>query len=303
MTVKILALNYNGKSLLERFIPSLLAAAACSKHAVSVGVVDNCSSDGSVSFLKEHFPQVSVIESRKNDIVCSFNEALKEIEEEIVILLNNDIQTKDDFVDFLVGHFNDQEVFFVAPRILNFDNTFNGGRSFLTFKFGILQNIVDYQNASLPGVTHSIGTGAFRRLELLRLGGFDKIYLPGVWEEVDLCYRALLEGRKGVYEPRSIIWHEESTTFNKVFGSKRKLIFAHRNMFLFIWKNITDKGLLFQSLIFIFPRLIYSFLSGKTEFAFGFMQALPFLPRVLKIRFELKRQAGARKLKDRDIIR
>jgi len=303
MRISIIVVNYNGKELLAKYLPSLLAAANKSKYQCSVGVIDNLSTDGSVDFIRNNFLSVEVFLSQKNEVICSYNAVLERISSDIVIMLNNDIEVKDDFVDYLVEHFNKQDVFFVAPRILNFDNSYNGGKSYLKFSLGLLKCIVDEKNSLNPGYTDCIGTGAFRRSTFVELGGFDRLYLPGIWEEVDLCYRGLLSGKRGVYEPRSIIWHQDSITFNKIYGRKKKAVLAHRNMFLFIWKNIFDFKLILQHILFLPFRLIYSLITGKNELFIGFMQALAYLPVLTKERASGRENLKLRRLRDRDIIK
>lgn len=303
MKIDILVLNYNGKQLLERFLPSVIASAGNSKHECAVLLVDNLSSDGSTEFVRGKFPQVKVAVSTKNEVLCSYNDVIRGLDSDVVVLLNNDIETGKDFVDYLAEHFRDPDVAFVAPRILNLDNTFNGGKSYLEFRMGIIKNAVDFNNPETPGQTHSISTGAFRREDFLYFGGFDRLYLPGIWEEVDLCFRALRSGKKGIYEPRSIIWHQESTTFNREFGVKRKLALAHRNMFLFLWKNVRDANLLLQHCLLLLPRILFCFLSGKFEFVKGFLFALRRLPVVLRKRRQETSWVKNRALSDTEIIR
>lgn len=301
MKVDILILNYNGKELLCAFLPSVLRAAQNSSHTCRVWVIDNLSSDGSVDFLKGNFPNVSVFLAKENKVLCSYNDIIKELNSEVVILLNNDIKVKEDFIDYSVENFNDSRVCFVAPCILNFDNSYNGGRSHLEFRGGIVKSIVEGEKAFLKGTTQSIATGAFRREMFISLGGFDELYLPGIWEEVDLCYRALQRGLKGLYEPRSIIWHKEATTFKKEYGERKKMVFAHRNMFLFFWKNITDLKMIVIHCLLLVPLLIFSLLRGKSEFVEGFLKALLKFPAVLKRR-DLQFKQKQPLLSDRELI-
>ena len=303
MKVDILILNYNGKKLLKAFLPSVCEAAKKSNHKCKVYVVDNLSRDGSVEYVRNNFPSVKLYVSKKNEVLCSYNEVLKTINSDVVILLNNDIKVEEDFIDYLIKHFKDDNVFFVAPRLLNLDGTYNGGRSYLKIKYGILKNIVDETNATVPGDTHSISTGAFRREFFLSLGGFDSLFLPGICEDVDLCYRALVLGKKGVYEPKSVIWHQESTTFNREYGKRGKMVIAHRNMFLFIWKNIHNKRFIAEHLFFLPFRIIYSIIFGNVELAQGFWFALLRLPVALSRRHQYTPRLSSRVLKDSDIIR
>lgn len=303
MKVDILVLNYNGKSLLEAYLPSVIAAAKKSSHECRAYVVDNKSADGSVEFLKEKFPEAGIIEAKENRVLCSYNEAVQGLSSDIVIFLNNDIKVEPDFVDKLVGHFDDASVMFVAPRLLNFDGTYNGGRSYLELRNGALKVTVDASGAEKPGETQAISTGAFRRRYFLDLGGFDDLYLPGIWEDVDLCFKGLMLGYKGVYDPSSVIWHDESTTFHKVYGKKKKMTIAHRNMFLFFWKNVTNAGFLLNHAVFLLPRLVALALKGNTEPALGFFQALGKLPLVVRKRKAEKKFFEKRVLGDREIIR
>ncbi len=303
MKVNIVILNYNGRDLLEKYLPSVILAARNSKYECAVSVIDNKSTDDSVAFIKEKYDSVNIYQAKENKVLCSYNDYLDTIDDDIAIFLNTDMRVDPYFVDPLIRHFEDEDVFFAAARLLNFNGTYNGGRSYLKFDFGILKNAVDADNAASSGETHSISTGAFKRKDFLEFGGFDKLYLPGIWEEVDICYKALLLGKKGIYEPNSIIWHNESTTFNREYGRRKKLIIAHRNMFLFFWKNIYDKTLLVKHLFLLPFRILYSILSGKIELAQGFVLALPRLPKVLARRLCNKEQVRLRTLKDRDIIK
>jgi len=303
MNVAIVVLNYNGKHLLARFLPSILRAAGKCPYQCKVIVLDNLSEDDSVDFLKKEFSGVKIAIARSNDVLCSYNELLNQLQSQVVILLNNDIRVDENFISPLVQRFiEEKKVFFVAPKILNPDSTFNGGKSFLELKLGIIQNVVDRTGCAKPGITHSIATGAFNREIFLKIGGFDKLFLPGIWEEVDLCYQGLLRGYRGLYEPSSVIWHDESSTFNKVFGPRGKNILAYRNMFFFTWKNIFDIKIMFQHIFFLPAWLIYSIFCGKQELFLGFIQALRHLKSILKQRKACRLAFSERVLRDKDII-
>lgn len=286
MKVDILILNYNGKDLLKKHLPSVCKAAESSLTECKVHVVDNLSTDGSVELLKDDFPSVKVHVAQENRVLCSYNEVVRDLDSELVIFLNNDIEVDPDFVDPLADHFRDENVMFVAPKVMNMDNTFNGGRSIMKFDKGIIKVMVDHKKYNAPGSTCAISCGAFRRDLFLDFGGFDELYLPGIWEDVDICFRGISQGWKGLYEPKSVIWHAESTTFNREYGEKKKMAMAHRNMFLFFWKNIRDGGMIVKHIFFLPARLLYSLISGKTEFIHGFFLALKKMPEAFSKRKE-----------------
>lgn len=303
MKIDILILNYNGKDLLEKHLSSVSLAAEKSSHECRVHVVDNLSSDGSLEFLKERFPHVDLHVAGENRVLCSYNEVVNDLDGEVVIFLNNDIEVDPLFVDKLAGHFSDEKVMFAAPRVMNMDETFNGGRSYMKFSGGVIKVIVDMDNFMEPGETCAISCGAFRRSLFTSLGGFDDLYLPGIWEDVDLCYRGQLLGWKGIYEPQSVIWHDESTTFHREYGQKRKMRLAHRNMYLFFWKNITDKGMFLEHILLTLPRAVVQYVIGRRECLEGLVLALRKLPLAVKKRRKYKIATSKRRKKDRDIIK
>lgn len=100
------------------------------------------------------------------------------------------------------------------------------------------------------------------------------MYLPGIFEDFDLCYRGWKHGWKGLYEPKSFYYHEGSTSFNAEFGQKQKMVIAYRNSFLFFWKNITSKRMILRHILCIPVLLFLSLLRFKYEIPRGFIHAL-----------------------------
>ncbi|MBU2102746.1 MAG: glycosyltransferase [Candidatus Omnitrophica bacterium] len=282
--VNILVLNYNGRDLLEQYLPSIVAAAGFSAHSCRVTLIDNVSSDSSVEYTKDHFPGVAIVRNGQNNFLCAYNDVVKTLGDDIVIFLNNDIRVAPDFVDMLLRHFTDDNVFFVAPMVCNMDGTFQGGRSYFKLDRGIIKAVIDVEHQAEYGPNHSIACGAFKRDIFLALGGFDEIYLPGIWEESDLCYRGLKAGYQGFYEPASKIYHQQSASFTKRFGKNGILRLAHRNMFIFLWKNISAVRIWASHLAYLFPRLLFAALTGRLEFIFGFCGAVLKIPRIWRQR-------------------
>src|SRR5579885_1932369 len=102
--VSVVIANWNGKHLLERFLPSVLAAL---REGDEVIVVDNGSRDGSVTFLCEHFPSVRLVCLPKNyGFSVANNLGVLVARNDIVVLLNNDMQPQADFLAPLLEHFD-----------------------------------------------------------------------------------------------------------------------------------------------------------------------------------------------------
>ena len=280
MKVDIIVLNYNGRDLLKECLPSIIEALKNSMYNCGVTVLDNRSTDGSVKFLKENFSDVNIYSARSNRAFCSFNEVAESTDAKILILLNNDIEVEKDFIDPLVEMFQEHEdAFLVGPKCLAFNRkTYEGTRSKWWIEKGIFKASSRYpgyeEDIDAEGNTMQAGFGAFSRKKFLELGGYDELYLPGILEDADLCYRAWKKGYKGYYQPKSLIYHMGQASFKKAFGSKKIMELAHRNTFLFMWKNITDAGILIMHFLWLPIRLIYFLLTGKSEFVLGFLKAI-----------------------------
>src|SRR3972149_4941748 len=91
MLVHVLILNYNGRSPLAECLPAVVCAAAASRHRCEVAVIDNASTDDSVAWLAEHFPEVRVIR-RPNRGLSSYNDVVALLPGRIAVLLNNDVK-------------------------------------------------------------------------------------------------------------------------------------------------------------------------------------------------------------------
>ena len=301
-TVNIIILNYNGKSLLAECLPSIVDASHVSRYSCKVTVIDNVSTDDSVVFLRANFSNVHIVEVKENLVLCSYNDVLKSIKDDIVILLNNDIKVENDFVDPLVEVFKNKDVFMVCPKSYFFDGRYEGGRSYTFMKYGVFGTDhyykEDCEQANEKSYTFASGYGAFDREKFLELGGYDDLYLPGRLEDADLCFRAWKRGYKCYYEPKSIVYHKGAASFKGRFGVNGTLVINFRNVFLFTWKNISSPLFLLEHIVLLFPRLILACLRGQTEFAYGFLKAIPLFPRAFK-----KRNIDNRLLNDRDVFR
>jgi len=283
-SVNIILLNYNGRDLLEKYLPHAIEASRNSHHSCRVSVVDNCSTDDSVAFLKESFPEIKLYMAKENRVLCSFNDYVRTIDDEIVIFLNTDIKLAPDFVDPLVDKFDDQSLFFVAPKECSMEGAFQGGLNRGAFELGFFKNKVKLEDQDRVQYTLSAHGGATDRKKFIELGGYDNMYLPGYVEDLDICYRAWKRGWTGIYEPQSVQFHEGCTTFNKAYGYNKKLTIIHRNIFLFIWKNVTSLKQIFLHAFFVIPRVVACLVTGRWYFVSGFFQAIGRMPQALRKR-------------------
>src|SRR5262249_30216810 len=109
--------NWNGRDLLEKYLPSVVTALAGNPRNEIV-VVDNGSTDGSADYVRAHFPQVNVVALPENlGFGGGSNAGFREAKNDIVVLLNSDMRVEPDFLAPLLEGFRDAEVFAVSCQI------------------------------------------------------------------------------------------------------------------------------------------------------------------------------------------
>lgn len=267
MKTGILILNYNGEKLLAECLPSIIEAASVSRYDTDVVVVDNESTDHSIEVIESFMPRLTLIK-KANRVLCSFNDVIKELDKDVLILLNNDMKVDTGFVDPLVESLEkDRDIFLAVPKCCTFKgDKVECGRTkaFIRYGwFGALGRFKGWEDElDRTALTFQSGFGAVARDKFLELGGYDDIYLPGRLEDSDICFRAWKNGWKNVYEPRSVIYHKGGESFNREFGRKGMSFIDTRNSLLFFWKNITRPLYWMEHILFFPLRLIYLMLKG-----------------------------------------
>ena len=250
----VVILNWNGKSLLEKFLPSVIAYT--DTDSARIIVADNASTDDSVAFLRENFPQIEILESDRNyGYAEGYNRALAQIDAKYAVLLNSDVEVTENWLAPLVEYMDkNPEITACQPKIKSQRNKaffeyagacggfidkygypFCRGRIFDTVEKDNLQyeNIIDILWAS--------GACMFIRLaDFKAAGGFDSRFFNHM-EEIDLCLRLKARGKRIVCFPQSVVYHVGAATLNAENPKKTYLNF--RNNLLMIYKNFPEKSL------------------------------------------------------------
>ena len=244
--VTVVIPNWNGWDLLEKYIPSVIAALA-SNPANEILVVDNGSTDGSADFLRERFREVNVLALPENlGFGGGSNAGFRQAKNDIVVLLNSDMRVAPDFLAPLLEGFRDPEVFAVSCQIFFSDPAKVREETGLTqgwWQDGSLRvrHRVDAAVDDLfPCFYGGGGSCAFDRAKFLELGGFDRLLEPFYLEDTDLGYMAWKRGWKVLYQPRSLVYHEHRGTIGKKFTPEFIQGVLRRNFLLFCWKNIHE---------------------------------------------------------------
>ncbi|MCC7154708.1 MAG: glycosyltransferase [Bryobacterales bacterium] len=263
--------NWNGRDLLEKYLPSVLTALS-GNAANEVIVVDNGSADGSVEFLREHFPTVRVIALNENlGFGGGSNRGFAEARNDIVVLLNSDMRVAPGFLAPLLEGFTGEAVFAVACQIFFSDAAKVREETGLTqawWSQGALRvrhRVDDKVTALYPCFYGGGGSCAFDRRKFLELGGFHELYKPFYLEDTDLGLLAWKRGWKVFYEPRSHVWHEHRGTIGKKFTPGFIEGVLQKNFLLFTWKNIHEPGRLAASFAYAVPGAWLSWLAGDSR--------------------------------------
>jgi GT2 family glycosyltransferase len=238
--------NWNGKDLLEKYLPSIVASLAGNPENEIV-VVDNGSTDGSAAFVRERFPQVTLLALDRNlGFGGGSNAGFRAAKNEVVVLLNSDMRVAPDFLAPLLEGFRDPDVFAVSCQIFFSDPARVREETGLTqgwWQDGSLRvrHRIDGAVSDLfPCFYGGGGSCAFDRAKFLELGGFDELLAPFYLEDTDLGYLAWKRGWKVLYQPRSVVWHEHRGTIGKRFRDDQIQAVLKKNYLLFVWKNIHE---------------------------------------------------------------
>ncbi len=296
MRVSIVIPNWNGVHLMKKHLNSVLRACP----GAQVIIADDMSTDDSVEYIKRNFLEVIVVERRTHDgFAANVNAGVARATGDIVVLLNTDVEPDRDFLPPLLSHFSDPDVFAAGclEKSAEGDTIVLRGRGIAHWEKG-------YYIHSRGGIDRvstawvSGGSGAFRRSMWKELGGMDTLYNPFYWEDIDISYRARKAGWKTIFESKSIVhhYHEEGKIKREFAPSDVKRI-TYRNQFIFIWKNVTDTGILLTHLVWTPVRILQALARGDSLMAEGCFLAIVKLPVILSHR---RTQRRLYKVSDRD---
>ena len=218
-------------------------------------VVDDASGDGSWDYVASAFPGVHLLRSEGQGFGAACNTGVRVAENGLVLLLNNDIRPAPDFLSPLPAHFEHPEVFAVGCKFLRADGSLRGALGNRTrgeWCQGQLHLHHEMEETRLrktcPQLYANGGAMAVRRDRFFLLGGFDSLYRPFYWEDVDLSYRAWKRGWRVLYEPASVVYHEQAASTGRLHRPQYVQAISHKNGLLFLWKNLHQRPRLAEHL-------------------------------------------------------
>lgn len=271
MKLAIVILNWNGCEMMRKYLPSVLR---CSQSEdVKVFVADNGSTDDSVKMLKKEFPDVELIILDQNyGFAEGYNRALAEIDSKYYLLLNSDVEIRQEgwttpLIEYMDAN-NDTGA--CQPKLLSLRNPeyfeYAGAAGGFIDKFGYpycrgrIFDKIEKDNGQYDGTVASLmwATGAalmVRAEDYWYAGGLDSRFFAHM-EEIDLCWRLRSLGRKVVCIPQSTAYHLGGASLEQ--GNPRKTFLNFRNNMLMLYKNLPSEELFFVMFVRFFLDLLAS---------------------------------------------
>ena len=251
--VAIVILNWNGQAMLEKYMSSVLQY---SKDEATVYVADNASTDQSMEMLRQHFPGVKLIQLEKNwGFAEGYNKALKQVDTEYYLLLNSDIEVTHHWLTPMTEYMdNHPDVAACQPKLLSiFDKDrfeYAGASGGYLDHFGYpfcrgrIFETVEEDNGQYDYATDILwATGAalmIRSKDYWEAGGLDGRFFAHN-EEIDLCWRLRIRGRRIVCLPESYVYHVGGGTLPK--GNPMKTFLNFRNNLTMLFKCLPEEDL------------------------------------------------------------
>ncbi|MEO6731548.1 MAG: glycosyltransferase family 2 protein [Ferruginibacter sp.] len=284
--VSIVILNWNGKAFLQKFLPFVINSTYTNKRVI---VADNASTDDSINYLKQYFPQVEILVNKYNEgFARGYNTALGQVKSDYYVLLNNDVEVMPGWIEPVIELMeNDVSIAACQPKILNYNQRdffeyagacggwldklgypFARGRVFDTLE----KDNGQYDDASAcfwaSGAAMFVKAAAYHRL-----GGLDE-YFFAHQEEIDFCWRLQLAGYKIYVQPASVVYHVGGGTLAK--ESHLKTFLNFRNNLVMLVKNLPVGTAIFTIATRIILDLIAAckeLLGGNSGFFLAIMKA------------------------------
>ena len=285
-SVAVVILNWNGKQLLEKFLPSVVGSVYENLQLI---VGDNGSTDDSIAFLKREYPIVSIIANEKNyGFAEGYNQVLSKVDADYFVLLNSDVQVPKNWITPVIELMeSDAKIAAAQPKIkwqlqqqqFEYAGAAGGFMDLYAYPFcrGRIFDHLEMDNGQYNkqlDIFWASGAALFMRSKAWHeVGGLDPDFFAHM-EEIDLCWRLKNLGYKIVYCPQAEVYHVGGGTLNANNPYKTYLNF--RNNLIILQKNLPLADAYFRVLIRMcidFIAWIHFLLKGETSFAWSVNKA------------------------------
>ncbi|MFC1521122.1 glycosyltransferase family 2 protein [Elusimicrobiota bacterium] len=310
----IVVVTYNGKALLERFLPSIMNQDYPNFEVV---IVDNASQDGSIEFIEKNYPKAVLVKSNENlGTAEGSNLGARHTKGDYIFWVSNDMELEPHFLSYLIETAQSDDQIGITTckmrRITADGQKLNiidsVGSDLDVFGFPKARGIAEEDTGQLDFKTEVFfsfgGAMLIKKNVLDHIGGYD----PAVFtlaDDIDLSWRARLAGYKVVADPRAVLYHRVSATLSAISRGQRRFL-SERNTLRMILKNYS-----LLTLLWILPgyfmllagEILFYCMIGKFEVAKGVLRALGWNIFLLSETMSLRRDVQKLRKAGDNIIR
>lgn len=235
MDLTVIIPNYNGKTFLEKCFESLMNQ----NHSLDVIIIDNASQDGSVDYIRGNYPEFTLIENSKNlGFAAAVNQGIKASNSKYILLLNTDIELRPDFILSLLKCIKkDENIFAVSSKMIQYHDPTkmdDAGDEYTilgwTRRVGYGKSPEKYVQKR-EVFSACAGAAIYRRSILEEIGYFDENFFAYM-EDVDISYRARINGYKCFYCPDAVLYHVGSMTSGSRYNEFKIRLAARNNVYV-----------------------------------------------------------------------
>ena len=300
--LSIVVPSWNGRALLEKFLPSVVDAARdfenSSGQPTEILIADDASTDESEAWLRAHWPEVRFeCGALQQGFAPTANRGVRAARFSLVYLVNNDVALRRSTLPALAFHFRDPKVFAATGNAYDFTSGVLRGagqrgrfrRGFLGVHSRFFVPMQPRQIRPLITLYATGGSSLFDREKFLALGGFEEMLAPYGWEDVELSLGAWKQGFEVRYEPLSAVWHQFSSTIGSRVSRRQASAVYDRNRLLTHWLHLDTRGQEMAHALGIGVKLLTGPFVGRTEYWGAFAQAATLWDRVQARRAELRK--------------
>ncbi len=246
--VALVILNWNGEFFLEKFLPSVYNSAYPNIEFI---IGDNMSTDKSVAFVKEYYPQITIIQNDQNyGFAGGYNKVLEHVEADYYILLNSDVEVTENWIAPVIEMLeSNPDMVAAQPKILayhektKFEHAGGAGGFIDSYGYpfcrGRIMDQLESDNGQYndereifwaSGAAFFIKSRAWKEAK-----GFDADFFAHM-EEIDLCWRLKKMDYKIGYCSKSVVYHVGGGTLNT--SNPKKTYLNFRNNLVMLQKNL-----------------------------------------------------------------
>ena len=295
MEVSVVIPNFNGIAFLDSVLASLEGQTLSNFEVI---LVDNGSTDGSCSFVTANYPWVHLIELSENFGFCgAVNAGIRAAKAPYVLLLNNDTEVKEDFVEEMLAAIRrHKNAFSCGARMVQYhdrDRLDDVGNYYCalgwSFARGRGKDIHAYETEDKI-FSACAGAAIYRKKIIEKIGYFDEEHFAYL-EDTDIGYRARIYGYENWYAPKAIVYHVGSGTSGSRYN-QFKTRYSSRNNIYLIYKNMPLLQIIlnlpFLAVGFLIKFLFFAVKGMGKEYAAGIKNGFSIRMKNKKVPFRIK---------------